>query len=109
MDFFEASMLDMGIDLRGGDAGMAQHHLNRSQIHTTVESSHLLSARQQIIGQFINCDAKNMNVFGNDLIPAKLLLAFTRCSASTRKREDVNPGCLPFGWIPAYNRGYDSK
>lgn len=37
MDFFEAGVLDMGVDLRGGNAGMAQHHLDRSQIRPMIQ------------------------------------------------------------------------
>jgi hypothetical protein len=36
VDGFEAGVFDVGIDLRGGDAGMAQHHLNRSEVGTMV-------------------------------------------------------------------------
>ena len=32
VDFFEAGMLDMGVDLRGSDTGMAQHHLDGPEI-----------------------------------------------------------------------------
>ena len=37
MDFFEAGMLDMGVDLRSGNAGMTQHHLDRSQICPMIQ------------------------------------------------------------------------
>ena len=37
MDFFETGVFDMGIDLCGGDAGMAQHHLNRPKIRSMIQ------------------------------------------------------------------------
>jgi len=37
MDFFEAGLLDMGVDLCGSDAGMAQHHLDGSQIRSMIQ------------------------------------------------------------------------
>jgi len=32
MNPFKASLFDMGVDLRGGDAGMSKHHLNGSKV-----------------------------------------------------------------------------
>jgi hypothetical protein len=58
------------------------------------------------------------------VIPVKLVLAFTRCSASTHKHErweresiiSVIPDIFNresilafFGWIPATNCGYDAR
>ena len=37
VDFFEAGLLDMGVDLGGGDAGMAQHGLDGPQIRAMVQ------------------------------------------------------------------------
>ena len=37
MDFFEASVLDVCVNLRGGNAGMAQHGLDRSEIGPMIQ------------------------------------------------------------------------
>ncbi len=37
MNLFEAGLLDMGIDLCRGNAGMAEHHLNRTKIGTMIQ------------------------------------------------------------------------
>lgn len=36
MDLFEAGVLNMGVDLGGGNTGMPQHHLNRSKICSMI-------------------------------------------------------------------------
>jgi len=30
-------MLDMGVDLRGGDTGMTQHHLDRPKVRPMIQ------------------------------------------------------------------------
>ncbi len=56
------------------------------------------------IDWFINHWIRNRDIVGTEVIPVKLVLAFTRCSASTRKREggergsrvhQASPGCPP--------------
>ena len=37
MNSFEASLFDMGINLGGGDAGVAQHHLDGSEVGSVFQ------------------------------------------------------------------------
>jgi hypothetical protein len=69
------------------------------------------------IDWFINHWIRNRDIVGTEVIPVKLVLAFTRCSASTRKRGGGERESIIFvipdifnresirgflGWIPAY-------
>ena len=37
MDFLETAVLHMGVDLRGGNTGMAQHGLDRPQVRPMIQ------------------------------------------------------------------------
>jgi hypothetical protein len=45
VDFFQARVIDVGVDLRRGDAGVAQHFLHLSQVG---------AARQQMRGKAVS-------------------------------------------------------
>ena len=61
MDFFESGLLDVGIDLGGSDAGMAQDYYERSCVKTRFDFWGQCPAYQAATNY-----PKKLLLFGND-------------------------------------------
>lgn len=53
MNFFQPLLLDMGVDLGGGNVGMTEHHLNSPEIGTIGEKVGGKGMADHVRGNFL--------------------------------------------------------